>query len=93
MAIKTTVTVDVRVTKICPFKDEFDKGLVALTFVEEAPELHEMAAYLKKFEERSVSHEDFSREVCKNTGATSVRSAWTTAGLSVVVISEKDSDR
>jgi hypothetical protein len=87
------VIVTAPVEKRCPYKDERDVGTVTLTFdVSEgdAPELHDLAAYLKGFEGEALSHEDFTRNVARDLPVIEARSTWTTAGLSVEVLDRRD---
>lgn len=51
------------VTKICPFKDEIDRGTLIIACPDDAPELHKLAAEIDKICVEPVSHEDFTWEV------------------------------
>lgn len=85
----TTVTVTAQVTKRCPYRDERDDGTVVLTFDvadhQDAPELHALSDHLGSWRDQAISHEAFTRDVVQQTGATSARSRWTTAGMEVSV--------
>lgn len=80
------LTVTAPVTKRCPYKDESDDGEVTLTFhvaEGDGPELHDLASLLDTYRHVEISHEAFTREVAAATGAESVCSTWTTAGMTV----------
>ena len=62
------ITVTMPVLKQCPFKDELDAGELAVTFPEDAPELHNLAAQVLKLCAEPVTHEDFTRGVLDMLG-------------------------
>lgn len=79
--VQVTLTAPVR--KLCPVKDEVDEGTVTLSYRTGrlgALELHDLAAYFAGFTGRHLSHEEFTFEVARATGA-EVSSSWETAGI------------
>lgn len=87
------VKVSGRVRKKCPYKDESDHGTVTLTFdvpEGDAPELHNLAKYLEGFRDEAISHEDFTRNICRDLPVIEVRTTWDTAGLSVEVLDRRE---
>lgn len=86
------VTVTGIVVKRCPYKNESDRGVVTLTFdvpEGDAPELHDLAAYLTGFRDEAISHEDFTRNICLDLPVVEVKTTWDTAGLSVEVLDRR----
>lgn len=85
------VTISGPVTKRCPYREEVDEGTVTLTFDvgdDEAPELHGLAARLRRHEDARVSHEAYSLALIDDlgpSGCVHVRTTWQTAGLEVTV--------
>lgn len=83
--IVQTVTADV--VKVCPVKNEIDKGTVTITYTIEGKsfELHALADYLASFATVAISHEDFTQFLAEDLSA-QVRTEWTTAGMKVVCV-------
>jgi len=72
--------------KRCPYRDEADVGEVEITFdvpEGDAPEFHTLAKQLASFADLALSHEAYTRRVLTLTGALTVKSRWTTAGMAV----------
>lgn len=91
------VTVTSPVVKRCPYKAETDHGTIEVTFAPpqgtDAPEIHNLAVFIRTFEESEVSHEDFTRALLLGTGAERVVTRWRTAGLDVTCDLSRESDR
>ena len=80
------ITVTMPVLKRCPFVDELDAGHLAVTFAEDAPELHNLAAQVQKLCAEPVTHEDFTRSVADMLGGGAlVVTTWNTGPWSVEV--------
>ena len=62
------ITVTMPILKRCPFVDELDAGHLAITFGEDAPELHNLAAQVRKLCAEPITHEDFTRSVADMFG-------------------------
>lgn len=76
------VVVTAEVTHRCPYVDEIDYGTIAMTFDGEAPELHKLRAFLDRFRDQKITHEDLTAHVARKYGC-DVTSRWTTAGMAV----------
>ena len=89
------VTVTAPAVKLCPYRTERDEGTVELTFDVEgdAPELHQLAEKISGYAGDFLSHEDFTRDLVKQTGAVRAISRWRTAGLDVTCDLSRESDR
>lgn len=86
------ITVTMPVLKRCPFADEIDAGQLAVTFAEDAPELHNLAAQVQKLCAEPITHEDFTRSVLDMLGGEAlVVTTWNTGPWSVEV-QEGDGD-
>lgn len=80
------ITIRRPVIKRCPFKDETDAGELAITFPEDAPELHNLAEQIDKLCAEPVTHEDFTRGVLDLLGGdAAVTTTWHTGPWSVEV--------
>lgn len=78
----------------CPFVDETDRGTVTIgwTCYGSTIELHSLAAYLKTFTDRRISHEDLVAEIADTLRGCSpdisgitVTGRFSTAGLTVEI--------
>jgi hypothetical protein len=80
------ITVTMPVLKPCPFADEIDAGQLAITFSEDAPELHNLAEQVQKLCTKRITHEDFTRSVADMLGGDAlVVTTWNTGPWSVEV--------
>lgn len=81
--IPVDFTIEGRVIKRCPVKDEEDAGSIEIFYLTATrlPELHELARLLEFYDEGASSHEDYTALMCKITRADRVTTKWRTAGL------------
>ena len=80
------ITVTMPVLKQCPYVDELDAGHLSITFPEDAPELHNLAAQVQKLCAGPVTHEDFTRSVADMLGGDAlVVTRWHTGPWDVEV--------
>lgn len=78
------ITVTMPVIKRCPFADEIDAGELSVTFPQDAPELHNLAARIQELCAAPVTHEDFTRGVLDLIGGEgTVETRWHTGPWSV----------
>lgn len=77
---------------LCPFVDEEDHGTITVTWKVgvDTIELHALAAYLSRFEQVRISHEDLTARIASELDATGVeivdiKTSWSTAGFAVTV--------
>ena len=76
---------------LCPFRDEVDKGGVAIRWEVQTHtfELHSLRAYLDKWADVVISHEDLTESLRVDLSAypgltlLSVTTAWDTAGMEI----------
>ncbi len=83
--MKVTITADVQ--HLCPYRDEVDQGIAAITLdvpSGDAPELHDMRSRLDGWAVRKISHEAMTREIAAYFRAIRVVTTWRTAGMEVV---------
>lgn len=80
------ITVRRPVIKRCPFKPETDVGELVITFPEDAPELHNLAAWVDSLCGDPITHEEFTRAIADFLGSgTQVTTTWHTGPWSVEV--------
>ena len=87
-----TVEVTADVVKLCPFRDEVDRGTLVVAWYAESHtlELHAFRAWLDCFATRRISHEDFTRLVASEltslfSDTVEVVATWQTAGMAIAV--------
>jgi hypothetical protein len=80
------ITIRRPVIKRCPFKPETDAGELIITFPGDAPELHNLAAWVDSLCADRITHEEFTRKVADFLGdGVQVVTKWHTGPWSVEV--------
>lgn len=91
---QATVTTGGLVNHLCPHVDEADHGFITISWRcgTSTIELHSLAAYLKGFDDRRISHEDLVEEIFQHLrdaapgiAVVSVAARFTTASLGVEI--------
>jgi len=86
-----TLTATAPLRHLCPFVEEVDDGAVTIAWSTcgNTIELHSLAEYLKQFADWRISHEALTDQIKHDIDgvpgiyATSVSTAWKTAGMDV----------
>lgn len=79
-----TVTATMPMVHRCPYVDELDMGVVTFTWNREAPDLHDVAADVRRYADESVTHEQATQHLATSWGCP-VTTEWVTAGMVVTV--------